>query len=240
MPSKPIAGDVKPQTAAEEPEEREAIGVGATVAAGPALARQTADTPSSEDDGGEDDDDDGQPSIVDDDDDEDLIAFTAREAAGALATVSSFTWPFLRNYKSLIVIVGLGLMVETLLNVIMPLSLKYLIDDALGEEDFQALYIILGVLAGTGIVTSLVAVLYERTDTRLSASVIADVRQSLFEHMQNLSAAYFSRTKRGEILARFSVDVAAYEGAIKYLSTGALLPLFELVAGICLLLYLNW
>ena len=31
-------------------------------------------------------------------------------------------------------------------NVIMPLSLKYLIDDALGEEDFQALYKILGVL----------------------------------------------------------------------------------------------
>ena len=60
-------------------------------------------------------------------------------------------------------------LVETLFNVIMPLSLKFLIDDALGEEDFQALYKILGVLAVAGIITSIVAVWYERWDARLAA-----------------------------------------------------------------------
>ena len=239
MPSKPTRKGPQPATAEAAPDERDPIGV-AGVGAEQATAPQAIDPPRS--DGDQDDErDDEQASLVDDDDeDEDLITFTAREAAGALATISSFTWPFLSNYKSWMTIVGFGLLVETLFNVIMPLSLKYLIDDALGEEDFQALYTILGVLAGAGVITSIVAVLYERTDSRLSASVISDVRQQLFEHMQNLSAAYFSRTKRGEILARFSVDVAAYEGAVKYLSTGALLPLFELVAGIILMLYLNW
>jgi ATP-binding cassette subfamily B protein len=234
MPSKPTRKGVEPTPAEAEPEERDTIGV-AGVNAVPPTAPQT---PDAEDD---DERDDEAASLVDDDEeDEDLITFTAREAAGALATVSSFTWPFLSNYKRWMTIVGFGLLVETLFNVIMPLSLKYLIDDALGEEDFQALYTILGVLAGAGIFTSIVAVFYERTDSRLSASVISDVRQRLFEHMQNLSAAYFSRTKRGEILSRFSVDIAAYEGAIKYLSTGALLPLLELFAGIILMLYLNW
>ena len=46
----------------------------------------------------------------------------------------------------------------------MPLSLKFLIDDALGEEDFGALVEILSVLAVAGIFTSIVAVLYERWD----------------------------------------------------------------------------
>jgi ATP-binding cassette subfamily B protein len=145
--------------------------------------------------------------LDDDDDDEDLVAYTASEAAGAFATVWRFTWPHLRNYKSWVAIVGLGLFVETLFNVIMPLSLKYLIDDALGEEDFQALYTILSVLAVAGIITSIVAVWYERWDARLAASVIAVVRERLFNHVQNLPAAYFGRTKRGEILSRFSVDV---------------------------------
>ena len=77
--------------------------------------------------------------------------------------------------------VSIGVVVETLFNVIMPLSLKFLIDDALGEEDFQALYMILGVLAVAGIITSIVAVWYERWDARLAASVIADVRSRLFE-----------------------------------------------------------
>ena len=153
MPSKPTAPGDEPAKITEQPDERDELVVGVAVGATEASPAQAADTPGLEDDDGEEDDGEQSSAIDDDDDDEDLIAFTAREAAGALATVSSFTWPFLRNYKRWIVLVGFGLLVETLFNVIMPLSLKYLIDDALGEEDFHALYIILGVLAGAGIVT---------------------------------------------------------------------------------------
>jgi ATP-binding cassette subfamily B protein len=178
--------------------------------------------------------------IDDDDDDDDLVTYTATEAAGAFYTVYRFAWPYVRVYRKAMLIVGFGLLVETLFNVIMPLSLKFLIDDALGEEDFQALYVILGVLAVAGITTSIVSIWYERWDARLSAAAISDVRYRLFEHTQNLSASYFSRTKKGEILSRFSVDIAAIESVIKYLANSALLPLFELIAGVILMLVLNW
>ena len=177
---------------------------------------------------------------LDDDDDEDLVAFTASEAAGAFVTIYRFTWPLMRNYKRWITFVGIGLFVETLFNVIMPLSLKYLIDDALGEEDFHALYVILFVLAVAGIVTSIVAVWYELWDARLSAAVISDVRTRLFDHLQSLPASYFGRTKRGEILSRFSVDMAGYESSVKSFANSALLPLLELIAGIGLMIWLNW
>ncbi len=161
-----------------------------------------------------DDEDDDELDIDDEEDDEDLVVFTAKEAAGALATIYAFVKPYLKNYKRILAFVGLGVLVETLFNVFMPLSLKFLIDDALGEEDFQALYTILGVLAAAGIFTSIVAVWYERWDARLAAALIADVRSRLFEHVQNLPAAYFARTKRGEILSRFSIDLSAFEGSI--------------------------
>ncbi len=183
------------------------------------------------------------PSIVDvdlDEDDEELPTYTATEAAGAFLTIYRFTFPFLRVYRKAMLIVAFGLLVETLFNVIMPLSLKFLIDDALGEEDFHALYVILGVLAVAGIVTSIVSIWYERWDARLSAAVISDVRYRLFEHTQNLSASYFSRTKKGEILARFSVDMAALENVIKSVANSALLPLLETIAGVILMLVLNW
>ena len=95
---------------------------------------------------------------LDDDEDEDLVVFTAQEAAGALSTVYAFVKPFLSNYRKLLLFVGLGVVIETLFNVIMPLSLKFLIDDALGEEDFQALIKILSVLGAAGIFTSIVAI----------------------------------------------------------------------------------
>ncbi len=187
-----------------------------------------------------DDDDLDEDDLEDDDDDEDLITYTAREAAGAFSTVWRFTWPFLRNYRLGLTIIGFGLLVETLFNVIMPLSLKYLIDEALGEEDFQALFRILTVLAAAGIITSIVSIWYERWDARTTAAAISDVRASLFAHVQNLPSAFFARTKRGEILSRFSVDMAAYENAVKTVANSALLPFLELIAGIGLMIWLNW
>ncbi|HEY0219456.1 MAG TPA: ABC transporter ATP-binding protein [Afipia sp.] len=187
-----------------------------------------------------DDDDEEDDLDLDDDDDEDLVAFTASEAAGALATIYRFTWPMMRNYKSWLSFVGIGLFVETLFNVIMPLSLKYLIDDALGEEDFQALYTILGVLAAAGIMTSIVAIWYELWDARLAAAVVSDVRTKLFDHVQSLPASFFGRTKRGEILSPFSVDMAGYESSVKSFANSAMLPFLELLAGIGLMIWLNW
>ncbi|OKO90068.1 multidrug ABC transporter ATPase [Bradyrhizobium sp. NAS80.1] len=223
MASKPLSSD-KQKLAVEEAAELD-----------DKLA--AAAKPDLEDDEDEEDD---ELELDDDDEDEDLVVFTAREAAGALATILGFVKPFLANYKRMLSFVALGVVVETLFNVIMPLSLKFLIDDALGEEDFQALYKILGVLAVAGILTSIIAVWYERWDARLAARIISDVRRRLFEHVQDLPAAYFGRTKRGEILSRFSVDLSAFEGSVKTFANSAALPFLELIAGIILMLFLSW
>jgi ATP-binding cassette, subfamily B, bacterial len=238
MASKPLSSDKHIADPAKDPAAPE---LEKKLAADTDAARRTAGDkpaiPSPPDDKDEDDD---VELDMDDEDDEDLVVFTAKEAAGALATIYAFVKPYLKNYKKLLTFVGLGVLVETLFNVFMPLSLKFLIDDALGEEDFQALYVILGVLAAAGIFTSIVAVWYERWDARLAASIIADVRTRLFEHVQNLPAAYFARTRRGEILSRFSIDLSAFEGSIKSFANSAALPFLELIAGIILMLFLNW
>lgn len=196
--------------------------------------------PSTPVDGDKDEEDELELELNEEEEGEDLVVFTAKEAAGALATVYGFIKPYLSNYKRILAFVGLGVVIETLFNVIMPLSLKFLIDDALGEEDFEALYRILGVLAAAGIFTSIVAVWYERWDARLAACIISDVRARLFEHVHNLPLAYFGRTKRGEILSRFSVDLSAFEGSVKSFASSAALPFLELIAGIILMLFLNW
>jgi ATP-binding cassette subfamily B protein len=230
-----VPDDRKPASAdglAAEAEKR--LANKAAVPAGPTGKKPAAPPPD------DDEEDDEDLELDDDAEDEDLVVFTAREAAGALATVYAFVKPLLANYKKILALVGLGVLIETLFNVIMPLSLKFLIDDALGEEDFEALYRILGVLAAAGIFTSIVAVWYERWDARLAAFIISDVRARLFEHVQNLPAAYFQRTKRGEILSRFSIDLSAFEGAVKSFASSAALPFLELIAGIVLMLFLNW
>jgi ATP-binding cassette, subfamily B, bacterial len=239
MAPKPQKQNEKPAAAANDlvataAEGKELASAGAAMRV---IGDKPTPPPPDEDEGDELED---ELELEDDDDEEDLVVFTAKEAAGAVATVYGFVKPYLANYKTILTLVGLGVVVETLFNVIMPLSLKFLIDDALGEEDFQALYKILGVLATAGIVTSIVAVWYERWDARLGTALISDVRARIFEHVQELPAAYFARTKRGEILSRFSVDLSAFEGSVKGFANSAALPFLELIAGIILMLFLNW
>src|SRR5256886_990576 len=234
MAPKPPSSDDQNPVPADDPELANKLAL-AAAAAPPAGGKATGAPPDDDKD-----DEKDELELDDDDDDEDLVVFTAKEAAGAVATIYGFVKPYLGNYKKLLVFVGFGVLVETLFNVIMPLSLKFLIDDALGEEDFHALYTILGVLAVAGIVTSIVAVWYERWDARLAACIIADVRSNLFEHVQNLPASYFARTKRGEILSRFSIDLSAFENSVKTFANSAALPGLELIAGIFLMLFLNW
>jgi ATP-binding cassette, subfamily B, bacterial len=231
MAPKPPASDNPNLVDADDPELKKKLAVSGPPAPAPS-------TKAPDDD--EEDEDEGEFELDDDEEDEDLVVFTAKEAAGALSTIFAFVRPFLAAYRKPFAFVTIGVLVETLFNVIMPLSLKFLIDDALGEEDFQALYKILGVLAVAGIITSIIAVWYERWDARLAAGIIADVRTRLFEHVQNLPSAYFARTKRGEILSRFSIDLSAFEGSIKSFANSAALPFFELIAGIILMLFLNW
>jgi len=212
----------------------------------PAAADEVAELknsrkPDGKQDLAEADDEEELPELDDDDDeDEELVVFTAHEATGAFATIWRFVRPYLTNYRKMLAFVAFGVVVEALYNVAMPLSLKFLIDDALGQEDLRVFSIILGVLTVAGIFTSIVVVWYERWDARLSARIISDVRKRLFGHVQDLPSTYFGRTRHGEILSRFSVDLSAFEGSAKTFTTSAVLPLLELIFGIILLLYLSW
>src|SRR5260221_506554 len=62
----------------------------------------------------DDEDEDDELEIEDDEEEEDLVVFTAKEAAGALATIYAFVKPFLKNYKRMLAFVGLGVLIQTL------------------------------------------------------------------------------------------------------------------------------
>ncbi len=200
--------------------------------------------PADDDEDEDDDEDDEDDDEEDDDEDESEAAkhtYSAAEALGAFSSVWHFVRPFLGPHKLGIALVLLGLCVETAFNVIMPISLKFLIDDVLGDDgERSTLFWILGTLGAAGIITSLTAIWYERKDADVSAEIIGDIRQRLFEHIQTLSVGFYHRVKKGEVLSRFSVDMAALEEVVLHAANWGLLPLMELTAGVILLAFLNW
>lgn len=207
--------------------------------AAPRPAAATVPAPSSSAD--EDQDDEEEDDEFDDDDDEDLPGtFTTGEAVGAFATVIRFLKPHFAAHKKGLALVGIGLLVETAFNVLMPLSLKYFIDEVIEGDDKGAFTTVLVVLGVAGLITSITAIWYEKKDAEVTASIMADIRRRMFRQVQGLRSAYFSRTKSGEIVSRFSGDLATLENGVVHAANWAVLPLMELFTGIVLLFVLSW
>jgi ATP-binding cassette, subfamily B, bacterial len=189
-----------------------------------------------------DDDEDDEDEDEDDEDEDDYgpVIYTATEAVGAFRLVYNFVRPFLPAHKKGMIYVGLGLLVETAFNVLMPLILKYLIDDVFPDQDYSDLIWALGVLFAAGLITSVVAIWYEWQDSIVTANIVADVRRNLFDHIQKLPISFYNRSRKGEVLSRFSNDMITFEEAVINVANWGILPLLELSTGIMLLLFLNW
>jgi ATP-binding cassette subfamily B protein len=172
-----------------------------------------------------------------DDQNEDIAEETDR---GALRSVFGFLGPYYRQHRGTLLFLILCVLTETGYNVAFPLSLKYLIDDALLAQNHSALVWILIVLGALAVVISAISAFLEFLNARLAATVIRDIRHRIFFHLQSLSLRFYSGTSSGEVMSRFSTDLGEVEEAARYWVAGVLTPGFELLAGTLLLFYLSW
>lgn len=161
-----------------------------------------------------------------------------------LWAIARFLGPFTRPYGRSLLLLALILLVETLINASFPLATQYLIDKGLGGEEGEAknFNVVVGIfvfLAAAIVILTTLGVLLDYVNARVFSSMIMDIRQKLFDHLQGLSMPFFTRTHAGEVLSRFSGDIVALEGTLMTLITWCLVPLLEVIYSVCLLFYFN-
>jgi ATP-binding cassette subfamily B protein len=173
---------------------------------------------------------------AEDEDDE----INAAVAVGAFRQVAHFLRPYFAPYRTSLLLLVLGVAIETAYNTAFPLCLKYLIDEAIGEQDHAVLIWILAVMGGMWAVVSVVTIGYEYQNARLGSHLLGDVRCRLFIHLQLLTMGFYERAKVGEVLSRFSIDLRALDEVVMHCISWGILPLLEIVAGSVLLFVLSW
>lgn len=162
------------------------------------------------------------------------------EGAGAFRIVFGFLRPYYRDHRVPLILLALCVLAETSYNVAFPLSLKYLIDDALLRENRPALVWILVVLGILAVVIAAVTALLEFLNAKLAATVVMDIRHRLFAHLQTLSLRFYSGTSSGDVMSRFSTDLGGVEETARNWVGMALIPAMEILSGTILLFYLSW
>lgn len=99
-------------------------------------------------------------------------------------------------------------------SVTIPLVTRAAIDNAVLAGDLPMLWRIVGFLIGVGVVR---AILFNRRRIlagKASISTEADLRQSLYDHVQGLDLGYHEQVSTGEVMSRASNDLQAVRGFI--------------------------
>jgi ATP-binding cassette, subfamily B, bacterial len=153
-----------------------------------------------------------------------------------LRILLSYVRPYSRRAGVLI----LTLLLEGAFNILLALSLKFIIDYAIVPRNARVLTLILGALVGGFLLTGGSQVLRDYLYAWFGARILHDLRKQIFQHLQRLSLGFYSRMRTGDIAARFSTDLAAVENAVVLGIPGASLCVINITFSTCILFVIEW
>ncbi|MCA9659271.1 MAG: ATP-binding cassette domain-containing protein [Myxococcales bacterium] len=147
---------------------------------------------------------------------------------------------YLGPYRVQVIMLIGGLIVDLAFTALLPMSMQALIDRAIEPRDVEMLWLLLIILGVATVIAGIVAVGRDFLYARLGTAVLNDLRFAMFEHLQRLSADFYARTRVGDIMSRFSSDLAAVQNAVVMAVPDTILGLLGIVFYASLLFYLNW
>src|SRR5919202_89120 len=153
-----------------------------------------------------------------------------------LRRVAGFARPYWRMLAAMLLLI----FVSSIIGLIPPLLYRDLIDNALGHKDLTRLLLLAGGMIVLPLVDGLIGVGQRWISSRVGEGVIADLRKSLYAHMQRMSLRFFTNTKTGMLMSRLDNDVIGAQRAV----TGTLITLitssFQVFLILGVMLSLEW
>ncbi len=70
--------------------------------------------------------------------------------------------------------------------------------------------------------------------------IVADLREKLYNHLQNLSLSFFTKTPTGILISRITNDVNLIQGSVSNAITGLIKDIFTVLALTGVVFYRNW
>jgi ATP-binding cassette subfamily B protein len=152
----------------------------------------------------------------------------------------TYVLKYIRRSPGVVAIIIVGLLVEMTFNAAVPYSFKFIIDRALIGGDREYLFYVLAGLAAGAILVPITGLTRDYYYARLVARVLSDIRETLFSHLQRLSTGFYARAQVGDLLSRFSSDLAVVEQAMTAAIPWGVMPSLDVVATTFLLFLLDW
>jgi ATP-binding cassette subfamily B protein len=149
-------------------------------------------------------------------------------------------WEYAQPYQYKTGGLLLTILAITALSLVPPLLYRDLIDNALPNRDTTRLNWLAVGMVGIPILNALIGVVQRYLSSTIGESLIADLRNALFNHLQMMSLRFFTRAKTGELMSRLNSDVVGAQSALTGTFITILTNIVTVVTTLAIMFSLEW
>ncbi len=148
-------------------------------------------------------------------------------------------WGFARPYRRQLILYLCTIVAASVIAVAPALVFKRLIDVAIPSGRMSEVNVLFLAAVGLALGETGVRLLNRYFGARIGEGLIFDMRVALYDHVQRMPIAFFTRTQTGNLLSRMSNDVIGAQATITTLAT-VTSDVFLLTSVLFVMLRLSW
>ena len=147
---------------------------------------------------------------------------------------------YARRYTKSLVFAFICLTLTSLVNLVLPLIVRNMINAVVILKDSQILDGLAWDLFFVIILQAVFAVTHNYVFGFVGHRMTTDFRIEFFSHIQSLSLRFFQERRLGEILSRMNNDISVIQNALVSIPVALLRQSITLIGAMAIILYLNW
>jgi ATP-binding cassette subfamily B protein len=145
-----------------------------------------------------------------------------------------------RPYRLRLGAVLLMILIAAALGILPAFLLREVIDEALPERNNALLSALVGGMIAIAILTGVLAVFQTLLSNQVGQRVMHDLRSAVYQHLQRLSLAFFTRTRTGEVQARIASDIGGVQTVVTSTATSIVSNVTTVLATTIGMFVLDW
>lgn len=155
---------------------------------------------------------------------------------GLLKRIFSYLKPYWLQFLLVLIIIlvsaGVGLLPSIITGKI--------VDKALITLDMKMLIELVLMAFATMLVSQVIGVLESYINAWISQRIIYDMKNQMYDHLQNMPHSFFTTEKQGDIITRMNTDISGVSSVISSSLTGTVQNIATVVTTLVALFMMNW
>lgn len=147
---------------------------------------------------------------------------------------------FARPLRGRLAALLLAIVASSGLGVLPPVLFGLLIDRAVLERDLGMVNLLALAAVAVATATALISLLQRWLSALIGEDLILDLRRRLFDHVQRMPLAFFTRTQTGALISRLNNDVVGAQQAVTGTFGSVAANVVQLIAALVVMVSIEW